>query len=85
MYTLSAATAVNGSPDDSSMHYDPPYYHVNTTLQEKTQEVGTECWELGVILSEKREENNITCLDSSECSLNMHTCALTTCYTPLLL
>lgn len=27
-YTLPAATAINGSPDDNSVHYNPTYCHV---------------------------------------------------------
>lgn len=52
IYTLPATTAINGSPDDRSVHYNPTYCHV----KEKTQRFSIECWGLHVILSEKREK-----------------------------
>lgn len=84
VHTLSAATAINGPPDLS--HYNPIYWHVELALQEKTQKFSSECRRLGEILCEEREEEDgIASVDSSECSVNMHTCDLTTCYTQLLL
>lgn len=86
IHTLPEATAVNGSPDDNSEHYNPTYCHVNLALQETTQRSSIECWWLHVILFEReREEDSIASLDSSECSLYIHTCVWTTCDTHLIL